>query len=236
MNPCGGTAWSTLANGQISVAGRGVLLPAPAFALDVVRTWQNFSAEFQAAAKKRAVPLSWLVAICSVETGLWSKDRATQASQSSSCCVGPMAIMVTIPNYKLGGYSSADEMWDPAKNIDTGAAIVAAWMKKGYDLPAIAAAYNAGSVCCPNSPTVAASPGGRQQNEFNLCSASPGGVSYPELAIQANNYAIAGGVGRSTSGWLLPLVLGGAVVAAAWFWGAQKLGSRSSSANPSESP
>lgn len=190
-NPCGGARWRTLGDGTIEVEGRGVLMPQAGFAKYVEQSWANFEPEIRAASAKRDVPTAWLLAIIATETGLWSGSRQKQAVIASDCCVGPMAVMVSPhPNYKtFGGYSSAQDMYDPAKNIDTGAAIVRSWIDKGYDLPPILARYNSGGLCCANSPAVASKPGGRVQNPYNLCSAAISGISYPEMAIMAQNYA-----------------------------------------------
>lgn len=187
-NPCGGVRWRELPDGTFEVEGAGVPLPETVVADQVWRTWQNFTPEIMYASSNRGVPLSWLIAIIATETGLWSSSRERQAAAHSDCCAAPAAVMLS--NYKLGGYSSTRDMFDPAKNIDTGAAIMHLWMAKGYDLPAICAGYNAGSVCCPNSPVAPNKPGGRVKNEFNLCSATISGVPYPLWAIRNNNFAI----------------------------------------------
>lgn len=197
-----------------------MLMPSQTLAQYVAQSWNNFAPEIRSAAQKRGVPEAWLVALIATETGLWSGSREKQATIGSGCCVGPMAVMISPhPNYKtFGGYSSPQDMYDPAKNIDTGAAIVRHWMDQGYDLPMITARYNSGGLCCPTSPTVATKPGGRQANQYNLCSAAIGGVSYPEIAIRCQNYARsalglgdAGGLGQIA----LSIGLAGVGIAAA---------------------
>lgn len=204
-NPCGGVGWRTLSNGQIEVEGRGVPLASGQFATYVRQSWTNFAPEILAAAHQRHVPVSWVLAIVSVETGLWSGSRDKQAAARSSCCVGPAAVMLS--NYKLGGYASSQALYDPAANIDTGAAILRLWLQKGYDLPAVAARYNSGGLCCPTAPATASS-GARVRNEFSLCSAAIAGVSYPMMAIQANNYALASGLVPTQSSLLKVLGVG----------------------------
>jgi hypothetical protein len=218
VNPCGGVGWRTLSDGRIEIQGRGVLYPDDTVRRYVEQSWLNFGPEILAAAERRDVPPEWLLAIITVETGLWSSSRKKQSVIASDCCVGPMAIMVSpSPNYKtFGGYSSAQEMFEPAKNIDTGAAIVRFWMDKGYDLPMITARYNSGGLCCPTSPDVPSKPGGRQSNPYHLCSASIAGVSYPELAIMCNNYAVLLLGGTAATGLIAAgIVLAGLGVAAA---------------------
>ena len=221
-NPCGGVPWLEHPDGRFEVQGKGVLLPSTEVQKQVRQSWENFESEIRAAAEKRGVPFSWLLAVITVETGLWSGNKQKQSTISSGCCVGPMQVMVTdYPNYKIGGYSSPADMLEPAKNIDTGAAIMRGWMDKDYDLPMILARYNSGGLCCANSPAVATKPGGRVQNAYNLCSAAIAGVSYPELALASNNYALDMGAGAGSGaggGSMLPWLVGGAVGLLAFAW------------------
>lgn len=218
-NPCGGTRWRELANGQIEIEGRGVLYTNTEDSRYTYQSWQNFSAEILAASKRRGVPVSWILAIIVVETGMWSGNRDKQIGGPincpATCCYGPMAVMVCpyMNGRTYGGYPDAEDMLDPRKNIDAGAAIMASHQRKGYDLPAIAALYNSGGLCCPNSPATPSRPGGRQWNEFSLCSASPGGMPYPELAIRVNNTAIAS-LKLGSAPVLLYAAVGALVVAA----------------------
>lgn len=235
-NPCGGVRWRTLRDGRIEVEDRGVLYATGegpySFRTYVHNSWRNFRPEILAASKKRGVPVSWILALIATETGLWSNKRERQARISNYCCRGPMAVMVSpYPNHKtFGGYPRADDMLDPAKNIDTGAAIMAYHARKGLDLPAIAARYNSGGLCCRSSPTVPSKPGGRVQNVYNLCSAkipsTATGQSYPEKAIRGNNTAIAELDVNATAGSTLLYAVGGFLLvgAAAVAVGAVPLG------------
>lgn len=228
-NPCGGLRWRELDDGRFDVDGKGVILPPAEVQKQVRQSWANFEPEIRAAAEKRGVPVSWLLAVITVETGLWSGNRQKQSTISSGCCVGPMQVMVTPhPNYKVGGYTSPDDMLDPLKNIDTGAAIMRGWMDKDHDLPMILARFNAGELCCSNSPSVATKPGGRVQNAFNLCSAAIAGVSYPELALAANNYAIELGLGEGKSSSMLPWLVGLGFGAIGYAWVSRRSSGRSS--------
>lgn len=188
-NPCGGTRWRENPDGTIEIEGRGVEELDPANAKYVAQSWRNFEPEIRAAAEKRGVPPNWILAIMTTETGLWSSSREKQASIASSCCGGPMAVMLDAAHARIGGYASAGELMDPAKNIDTGAAIIRSYVDKGLDLPAITARYNSGGLCCPTSPQSAPS-GDRVWNEFLLCSAAIAGIPYPLFAIRANNTAV----------------------------------------------
>lgn len=230
QNPCGGTRWRTLSSGAIEVEGLGVPLPPPGvsrytFRNYVLSSWQNLGPEIQRASEKWKIPASWILALISIESGIRApQGRAAQVATRNYCCWGSMAVMVTpYANYKQAGYTSADDMLDPWKGVDAGVAIMADFHGKGYDLPLIASRYNSGGVCCPTSPTTPSKPGGRELNEFKLCSADAGGVSYPMLAIQANNMAVLElGLGGSGAQWKrgLGLALAGVGLAAAvWLWG-----------------
>lgn len=193
-NPCGGTRWRTLDDGTIEVEGRGVLLPSGSgphsYRAYVENSWRNFGPEIQAAAEKRGVPAAWILAIMATETGILSSSREAQLNSRNTCCSGPMAVMFTpYDNFKTFGGYGPEAQNDAFMNVDTGAAIIRHHMDQGHDLPAISALYNAGSLCCTNSPVVASKPGGRVQNEYNLCSADIAGVSYPEVTIMMNNVA-----------------------------------------------
>lgn len=214
QNPCGGLGWQTLPDGSIEIEGRGVELPAQSgqYSLRtyVENSYRNFSGEIAAASKKRGVPENWILALIATETGILSSSRERQLMFKNFCCAGPMAVMYTPwPNYRtFGGYSSPDALFDAEKSIDAGTAMIRYHMDRGLDLPAIAALYNSGSLCCRNSPDVASKPGGRVQNEFNLCSADIAGSSYPEVAIQANNVAVLElGVGRPIKAGMGPKLL-----------------------------
>lgn len=229
-NPCGGLRWRTLSSGAIEVDGMGTPVPPPgtgrySYRNYVLSSWQNLGPEIQRSAQLRNVPVPWVLALMSIESGIRApQGRAAQVATRNYCCWGSMAVMVTpYANYKQAGYTSAEDMLDPFKGVDAGVAIMAASRDDGYDLPIIAARYNSGGVCCPNSPSSPSKPGGRELNEFKLCSAKAGGVSYPMLAIQANNMAVLemglGGAGAAQWKRGLGLALAGVGVAAAvWFW------------------
>ncbi len=224
-NPCGGTRWADLPDGAIEIEGRGVELLDPANEKYARQSWANFAPEIQAASGRRGVPVPWILALMTAETGLWSSSRekqaATKACVGSSCYVGPMA--VGLSNYHYGGYSSPDDMYDPEKNIDTGAAIVASYMKQGHDLPEITSLYNCGpqhGPCRPNAPDTPAYQGGMQRNEFLLCGAAMGGIPYPLFVIRANNTAVRVlGLGPAPAGGLGPWIFAaGAAVLAYALW------------------
>lgn len=206
-NECGGVGYRNLSDGTIEIEGSGVVLPPPGEGQWSLRTyarntWRNFESEIRAAARAHDIPVSWVLAIAATETGIASESREKQSGQlglhpddgcaQGKCCYGVMQIMVCPhPNHRTyGGYERRDDMLDPAKNIDTGAAIMRHFVDQGLDLPAISARYNSGGLCCPYSPTTASGPGGRQRNEFLMCSADIAGTSYPMMTTMMNNFAV----------------------------------------------
>jgi soluble lytic murein transglycosylase-like protein len=214
-NPCGGKQWRTLADGSIEVAGEGVPLYDPnghAF-LALANSWQNWQSEARSASSSRGVPLSWILGIISAETGNWAGDPAVQADCGpwssrchNPCCAGPMQVMVTpYPNYKTyGGYENAEDMKDPAKAIDAGAAMLAS-MAEGSrvqgELPALAATYNSGGVYCDGS------------NEWGMRS-DPG---YVRRVLTFNNTALAYlDLGPRTGMMVMGLSLAAGGLYAAW--------------------
>jgi hypothetical protein len=223
VNPCGGLRWRTLGDGTIEVEGQGAITFEPGSLLEkyVRQSWENFGPEIEAASANRGVPISAIVGVMVTESGLWSSSRTRQASQCSFCCCGPMAVWAIPQGFwpSKYGYTPDQIKNDPTANIDAGAALMREGYNKGYELPQIAAAYNSGSYgCCPLSPDVPYKPGGRQSNLFKLCSASPGGISYPEMAVRGNNSAIALGIGVSRvsrAGLGIGLALAGVGVAVA---------------------
>jgi soluble lytic murein transglycosylase-like protein len=206
QSPCGGRRWRTLPSGLVEVEGEGT----PAYAVssaefrNLAATWTNWRPFFRAAASRYGIPVSWVVAIAASETGPWSSNPQGQASVVSfDNGVGIMQIT----NYP--GVTPA-QMADPRANIDTGAMILGKHAARfGYELPAVAAAYNAGSVYC--------SPG---NNEWNVRTTG----DYPRHALMNNNAAILSlGVNESsTLAWMFSGVLVSGVVAGAYLWWAQR--------------
>lgn len=225
-NPCGGLGWRQLSDGTFEIQGEGVVVPPPgegtySYRTFVRNSWRNFEPEIRAAARKRGVPVEWVLAIVATETGIVSGSREKQASFGNFCCRGPMAVMVTpYPNHRtFGGYTHPDEMFEPAKAIDAGAAIMRSYMDKGLDLPEISARYNSGGLCCPTSPELASKPGGRVLNEFKLCSAKIAGISYPRMTMMMNNFAIRELGVRTSTARVLAFGLGAAsLVGVAGWW------------------
>lgn len=202
QSPCGGHRWRTLSNGLIEVEGEGTpaYQPGSAQFRNLSQTWVNWRPLFRAAAKRHGVPLSWMAAIASVETGAWSNNPAQQASiVSSAAAVG---IMQVIPRFQ--GMTTA-QLQTPSVNVDTGAKILNQLATRfGHELPAVAASYNAGSVYCDTG-----------RNEWNLRA----DANYPRQALMYNNSALQFlDLGSSTLAWMFSGVAVSGIVAAGYLW------------------
>lgn len=182
VNKCAGRRWRTASNGSIEVEGEGFPLVAesdPRFAY-MMQTWNNWGHLFERAAAKYKIPVSWLLAIASIETGFVSSNPAKQASIVSPA--GAQGIMQIMPGTaQMYGYSAAQRS-DPEVSVDIGAHFISdlARGRTGPELPHIGSAYNAG----PGSGSlgVRCSPG----NEWNMTADH----NYPRQVIEYNNAAI----------------------------------------------
>ena len=201
-NQCGGTRWRTLPNGLIEVEGEGtpVYTPESAEFRNLAQTWRNWEGLFRSAASHYRVPVSWVVAIATTESGNLSKDPERQSSVVSfDQGVGIMQIT------KYPG-TTVEQMLVPANNIATGAMILRKHADRyAAELPYVAAAYNAGGVYC--------SPG---NNEWNFRATG----NYPRRALQYNNAALLylGVTQASMLSWTLGGVLVSGAAAAGYFW------------------
>jgi len=195
VNPCGGKRWRTLPSGAIEVEGEGVPVYPPG-SLEhkyLTQTWANWAPQFESSAARFGVPVTWLLAAATQETGLWSNNPAKQASITSGDAYGSIGIMQPIPSTAVMlGYSAADR-YDPQLNIDMGAKL----MGKQLDangFPTVAAKYNSGGTCRTGN------------DRFNLRGYKG---QYVGNVLRYNNAAVALGIGgakstlASTLGWSL---------------------------------
>lgn len=203
VNPCGGRRWRQARDGRIEVEGEGFPRYAPSSPEyeNMARTWSNWAPQFRSASRATGVPAHVLLAFATVETGPWSTDPVEQATIGSHA--GAIGVMQIMPIAARGYGRTAEQMTDPATNILTGAEIIADRLAEGFELPSVAAKYNAGP--------------GRHcnvgRNEWNLFADH----NYPRQVIQYVNAAIEDGV---TSGVRWSAVAGAvAVVGAAAFAG-----------------
>lgn len=193
-NPCGGKRWQILPSGLIEVEGEGIptLAPSSASFRLMEQTWKNFGSELRRAGERHRVPVSWMLAVATMETGYLSGDPKKQAQAVSPA--GAIGVMQIMPaNAGPFGGRAPEQLFNPPDNIDTGARILATHMadpKRG-GLPGISALYNSGRLCQAG------------RNEWNLLA----DANYPRRVIEWNNAAIESGIVSSMSTTTL-LVMG----------------------------
>lgn len=201
-NPCGGHRWRTLSNGLVEVEGAGtpIFEPASPQFQHLARTWSSWGGLMRASARRYSVPISWMPAIATTETGAWANDPQQQATIISAA--GAVGVMQVIPSYQK---MTTAQLQNPATNIDTSAKILSRLIARyGYDLPAVAAAYNAGGVYC--------SPG---LNEWNLRAEG----NYPRQALTFNNSALTFlDLGEPVLAWMITGGVISGALAVGYFW------------------
>lgn len=180
-NPCGGKRWRIDPSGFIEVEGEGYPMyeeESPQFRY-MVQTWHNWKGYFRSAAREFGVPVNYLLAIASIESGFWSDDPAEQATIGSSAgAVGVMQLMSIAKTHVERAFPDKrfGERTDPKENIRMGAALLRDLLdKNSWSLPEVSAIYNSGRKCSPG------------HNEWNLFA----DANYPRLAITWNNTALA---------------------------------------------
>jgi len=164
-----------LPDGLIDVEGEGT----PAFEpgsvqfQQLAQTWANWSGLILDASARYGIPPAWILAIMTVETGLWSDDPADQATKVSYA--GARGLMQIMPaTARLFNADPAD-MFEPAANIDVGTRLLVELRdRRNGQLPEMAAGYNSGSICSPG------------KNRWNLAMAG----DYAGNVIRGNNAAV----------------------------------------------
>jgi soluble lytic murein transglycosylase-like protein len=192
-NACGGLRWDMQADGLIAVEGQGTpaFEPGSIHYKQLEQTWANWSGLILDAASAHKVPPSWILAVMTEETGLWSPNAEEQASKVSGA--GARGLMQIMPATARGFGADPDQMYDPAANIAVGAALLAKLAKlRDGQLPEMAAAYNSGSVCSPG------------RNQWNLAMAD----DYAGNVIRWNNAAVMYLDMAPKSKWLAGLAVG----------------------------
>jgi hypothetical protein len=179
-NPCGGKRWRIHPNGYIEVEGEGFpeYEPGSDKFRYMAQTWENWAPYFQAASKEFGVPVSYLLAVASIETGLWSDDPAEQATIGSYAgAVGVMQLMTVAKRHVEQAFpdKTFGAREDPAENIRMGAALLRDLLdKNSWSFPEVSAIYNSGSKCATG------------RNEWNLRADH----NYPRHVITWNNTAL----------------------------------------------
>jgi hypothetical protein len=202
-NPCGGRRWETYDDFMIEVEGRGFPMYTPedgAHWKYMIQTWENWAPEMRAAAKKHGIPVSWILAFATMETGAWSENPDRQRTIRSP--VGAIGIMQVMPMVAREYNRTDAEMENPSVNIDVGAEIMRKHADRrdtSWQLPIIASKYNAG-------PARKCDTTGKWSNPWNLYAAH----DYPGKVIKWNNAAIdlLGVNGRAVGGPAM-MALGG---------------------------
>jgi len=175
-------AWRDRPDGSIEIEGRGAPSYAPGHPRHsiVVRTWHNFGCSFTRSSARHGVPIAWLLAIASVESGPWSDDAGAQ--QTAVSPAGALGVMQIMPQTAKSFGRRPEDMLSAPENIDVGAELLARLIAAyGPELPAICAPYNSGKLCCSDSRC-----GADCENPFGLCTDS----DYPGAAIRYNNTAV----------------------------------------------
>lgn len=175
MNPCGGLRWETLPDGTIEIEGQGVAAfePGTLRFQQMQDCWDNWRSLISAAAGTAGIPARWILAVICQETGLWSANAAEQAAKIAPD--GGLGLMQIMPATARAFGASPEDMLDPTKNIQVGAALLAK-LASSHDgeLPEIVASYNAGSVRCGAA------------NPWNMVTSG----DYITNAVQWNNAAV----------------------------------------------
>lgn len=165
-----------LPSGLYEVEGSGVEYASSSDTKNLQQCWSNWGELITQAAELYQVPAAWILAIMTVETGLWSNNPSKQATIVSPA--GAIGLMQVMPQTARGLGFSPLEMSDPWPNISAGTKLISQLMAQGLDLPGITAKYNSGGLCSTG------------RNVFNLRTDSVAGNPYPRMAMQVNNSAL----------------------------------------------
>lgn len=208
-NKCGGKRFRTLPDNRIEIEGRGVPVYAPGSAEYgyLTQTWKNWGRLIKKHARKTGLPPSFILAIATKETGLWSDDKNKQASIGSPA--GAQGIMQVMPCaiFQYGRFKDLvcnQDRQNPDASIHMGSVLLKAQLDSTGGFPAAASAYNAGGVKCYTGPT--SNPGVRP-NQFNWMNEH----DYATKALTYNNTAVDMGVNGGAD--LMWLWLGGSIAA-----------------------
>lgn len=225
----------TVASGEIEIEGRGIVTSPPknywgdleAISL-VHEKYGNLLAE---SAARAGIPYVAALAIAVVEGG-WKRPNFVNDAGAG----GVMAITPGAFKEVRGRMPSRQEMLDPATNIDVGVHFFALKLKKYGELPAAAAAYNAGAKICSPTSKCNNSINGKWQHDGTSAKNSWGmvedctaghGSAYARRAVEVMNTAIDKGLSleaealtgdeKPGSVWLA-VFLGGAAVAGLYYY------------------
>ncbi len=167
-----GSIWWRVTAKGIEIKGKG-LLKNWKYNKRSADIWKKFKEPILKASKKHGVPVPVIIATISTESSgepesyrhepgfyrryikgktQWKKNPYYKESKRISASYGLMQIMYTTA-YSVGFRGEPEDLYDPERNIDAGAAYIASSFQRkqhGWDPPKIACAYNAGSVRATN--------------------------------------------------------------------------------------
>src|SRR5690606_5092822 len=207
-NKCGGVRFRTLPDSRIEIENQGVPTYAPGSIeySQLAQTWKNWGGLIRKYASKNGIPPSYILAIATKETGLWSSDKNRQATMGSS--VGAQGIMQVMPCsvFERGRFKDivcGKDRTNPEQSIKMGATILADHLTFFNGFPEAATVYNSGSIRCYEGPTsnAAVTP-----NQFSWLNEH----DYVTKAITFNNTAVQMGVNVAP---IWPWIAGGAAIA-----------------------
>lgn len=206
-NKCGGKRFRTLPDYRIEIEDQGVPTYPPGSIeySQLERTWKNWGGLIRKYARKNGIPPSYVLAIATKETGLWSADKKRQASMGSPA--GAQGIMQVMPcsvftNGRFKDVVCGKDRTNPEQSIKMGATILADHLTFFQGFPEAATVYNSGSVRCfevTSNPAVV-------PNQFKWLNEH----DYVTKAITFNNTAVQMGVNVAP---LWPWIAGGVAIA-----------------------
>lgn len=146
----------------------------------LLHNWNNWAPLFRTAARRYGLPVSWVLAVATIETGLWSSKPAQQEKIVSPA--GAVGIMQIMPQFQP---ETHEQLQDAATNINAGARILREQLdRSGGNLPYAVAAYNSGTNPLQNNGCRVG------RNEWNFRADH----NYPRQVIEYNHAAIRLGV------------------------------------------
>lgn len=221
-------------DGMIEVQGEGFPSAAreyPGQAALIPEVWRKYRSIIEAASAKYGVPIPWIVSLIIIESG----GRETVGANSAGA-VGLMQLLRSTAAAVAGRPVSDAELVNPAINIDLGTKFMASQgARYGWDLPVIAASYNAGSPKCSATTRCKSTIDGQWTFDGTTGTNSWGMVedctqgrssAYARKAVALNNDAIRMGIGSSGGGYISAASLLAGVFAgiALMMWGLDETG------------
>ena len=144
QGPFGGQRWRLTPRGVV-LEGDKDPLRTVGQPVTVRRIWKDFGPMISTACATHGVPLELVVATIATESRGVAKAKLVEPDAQAS--LGLMQLLTGTAETVAGRPVSADELYDPATNIDLGTRYIA-WQRRttDYQPPLVAAAYNAGSL------------------------------------------------------------------------------------------